>query len=121
MEAGVLYLVNESQDKTLCVTAYAKGEHGLTDCNIQQFTWNSDKKTTVKVVAIYFGSQNIQPTQKLGEKASDELLNRLIETPTSKPLHHLHNDTHSIEHFTPIAFIVKHMTLFSIVCTSTLL
>lgn len=84
VEAGILYVVNEAQDKSLCVTTYSKGEHGLTDCNVPQFIWNPDKKTTVKVIAIYFGSQNVQPTQKLGEKPSNELLNKLIAMPASQ-------------------------------------
>ncbi len=84
VEVGVLYVVNEFQDKSLGVTTFSKGDHGLTDCNVPQFIWNPDKKTTVQVVAIYFGSQDVQPTQKLGKKPSNELLNKLLAKPASQ-------------------------------------
>lgn len=80
---GVLYVVNELQDKSLSVTTYNKSDHGISDCNVPQFIWNPHKSNTVRVVAIYFGGQDIQPTKKLGERPCNELLNNLLATPIS--------------------------------------
>lgn len=91
VEKGMLYVVNELKDKSLAVTRFNKGDHGLTDCHVPQFIWNPDKELTVKLTATYFGCSDIKPTKGLGKKPSQKILNDLLNNPIKNNLTEINN------------------------------